>query len=190
MPRRLVFFLFFLAIFLQAGAYGLTFMLPKLFSAFGPGGAFFGPVWRAVRPHALAGVGATWGALIRRFQHPTPEPSQELEEVPEAGPGEGTPDRFTPEFRAAWGTLLRAYGLPRLEDRPEGWEELSGAAAPPPGGQPAASLPSAPPSTRGGVIPGQHIILQRRLRQPGVEGCSGGGSRRDVFGVTYPIAQR
>ena len=35
MPRRLVFSLFFLAIFLQSGAYGLTFMLPKLFAGFG-----------------------------------------------------------------------------------------------------------------------------------------------------------
>ena len=34
MSRKLVFILFFLAIFLQAGAYGLTFMLPKLFDLF------------------------------------------------------------------------------------------------------------------------------------------------------------
>ena len=34
MSRYLVFTLFFLAVFLQAGAYGLTFMLPKLFDAF------------------------------------------------------------------------------------------------------------------------------------------------------------
>ncbi|MFK7836456.1 MAG: MFS transporter [Sulfitobacter sp.] len=35
MPRIFVFFLFFAAIFLQAGAYGLTFMLPRLFASFG-----------------------------------------------------------------------------------------------------------------------------------------------------------
>ena len=35
MPRFLVFFLYFTAIFLQAGAYGLTFMLPRLFDSFG-----------------------------------------------------------------------------------------------------------------------------------------------------------
>lgn len=35
MPRFLVFFLYFTAIFLQAGAYGLTFMLPRLFENFG-----------------------------------------------------------------------------------------------------------------------------------------------------------
>ncbi|MDA0317858.1 MAG: MFS transporter [Proteobacteria bacterium] len=35
MPRQLTFALFFLAVFLQAGAYGLTFMLPRLFDAFG-----------------------------------------------------------------------------------------------------------------------------------------------------------
>ena len=35
MPRRAVFSLFFLAVFLQAGAYGLTFMLPDLFAGFG-----------------------------------------------------------------------------------------------------------------------------------------------------------
>ncbi len=35
MPRVFVFFLYFLAIFLQAGAYGLTFMLPRLFESFG-----------------------------------------------------------------------------------------------------------------------------------------------------------
>lgn len=35
MPRFLVFFLYFAAIFLQAGAYGLTFMLPRLFESFG-----------------------------------------------------------------------------------------------------------------------------------------------------------
>lgn len=35
MPRLLVFFLYFAAIFLQAGAYGLTFMLPRLFASFG-----------------------------------------------------------------------------------------------------------------------------------------------------------
>ena len=34
MSRTLVFSLFFLAVFLQAGAYGLTFMLPKLFDVF------------------------------------------------------------------------------------------------------------------------------------------------------------
>lgn len=34
MPRQLTFALFFLAVFLQAGAYGLTFMLPRLFDAF------------------------------------------------------------------------------------------------------------------------------------------------------------
>ncbi|WVX47586.1 hypothetical protein ROLI_006570 [Roseobacter fucihabitans] len=33
--RFLLFFLYFLAIFLQAGAYGLTFMLPRLFDSFG-----------------------------------------------------------------------------------------------------------------------------------------------------------
>ena len=31
----MVFFLYFTAIFLQAGAYGLTFMLPRLFDSFG-----------------------------------------------------------------------------------------------------------------------------------------------------------
>jgi MFS family permease len=35
MPRALVFTLFFAGIFLQAGTYGLTFMLPKLFAGFG-----------------------------------------------------------------------------------------------------------------------------------------------------------
>jgi len=35
MPRFLVFLLYFTAIFLQAGAYGLTFMLPRLFDSFG-----------------------------------------------------------------------------------------------------------------------------------------------------------
>ena len=35
MSRLLLFILFFTAIFLQAGAYGLTFMLPRLFAAFG-----------------------------------------------------------------------------------------------------------------------------------------------------------
>lgn len=35
MSRSLTFILYFLAIFLQAGAYGLTFMLPRLFEAFG-----------------------------------------------------------------------------------------------------------------------------------------------------------
>ncbi|MEH6360685.1 MAG: MFS transporter [Amylibacter sp.] len=35
MSRFIVFTLFFLAVFLQAGAYGLTFMLPKLFAGFG-----------------------------------------------------------------------------------------------------------------------------------------------------------
>ncbi|MGB0928208.1 MAG: MFS transporter [Pikeienuella sp.] len=35
MSRLFVFILYFAAIFLQAGAYGLTFMLPRLFSAFG-----------------------------------------------------------------------------------------------------------------------------------------------------------
>lgn len=35
MPRFFVFFLYFVAIFLQAGAYGLTFMLPRLFESFG-----------------------------------------------------------------------------------------------------------------------------------------------------------
>lgn len=35
MSRNLVFFLYFSAIFLQAGAYGLTFMLPRLFDSFG-----------------------------------------------------------------------------------------------------------------------------------------------------------
>jgi MFS family permease len=35
MSRALVFFLYFAAIFLQAGAYGLTFMLPRLFDSFG-----------------------------------------------------------------------------------------------------------------------------------------------------------
>lgn len=35
MSRFLVFSLFFLAIFLQSGAYGLTFMLPRLFDSFG-----------------------------------------------------------------------------------------------------------------------------------------------------------
>jgi MFS family permease len=35
MPRPLVFILYFAAIFLQAGAYGLTFMLPRLFDSFG-----------------------------------------------------------------------------------------------------------------------------------------------------------
>ncbi len=35
MSRSAVFFLYFAAIFLQAGAYGLTFMLPRLFEAFG-----------------------------------------------------------------------------------------------------------------------------------------------------------
>ena len=35
MPRLFVFFFFFSAIFLQAGAYGLTFMLPRLFASFG-----------------------------------------------------------------------------------------------------------------------------------------------------------
>ncbi len=35
MSRFIVFSLFFLAVFLQAGAYGLTFMLPKLFAGFG-----------------------------------------------------------------------------------------------------------------------------------------------------------
>ena len=35
MPRILTFILFLLAVFLQAGAYGLTFMLPRLFASFG-----------------------------------------------------------------------------------------------------------------------------------------------------------
>ncbi|MDG0989810.1 MAG: MFS transporter [Yoonia sp.] len=35
MPRPVVFFLYFAAVFLQAGAYGLTFMLPRLFQSFG-----------------------------------------------------------------------------------------------------------------------------------------------------------
>lgn len=35
MPRVLVFFLYFVAIFLQAGAYGLTCMLARLFASFG-----------------------------------------------------------------------------------------------------------------------------------------------------------
>lgn len=35
MPRTAVFSLFFFAVFLQAGAYGLTFMLPDLFATFG-----------------------------------------------------------------------------------------------------------------------------------------------------------
>ena len=35
MPRVIVFFLYFAAIFLQAGAYGLTFLLPRLFDSFG-----------------------------------------------------------------------------------------------------------------------------------------------------------
>lgn len=35
MSRKFVFFLYFAAIFLQAGAYGLTFMLPRLFDSFG-----------------------------------------------------------------------------------------------------------------------------------------------------------
>lgn len=35
MSRFSVFFLYFLAVFLQAGAYGLTFMLPRLFESFG-----------------------------------------------------------------------------------------------------------------------------------------------------------
>ncbi|MEE9335659.1 MAG: MFS transporter [Granulosicoccaceae bacterium] len=35
MSRLIVFVLFFIAVFLQAGAYGLTFMLPKLFQLFG-----------------------------------------------------------------------------------------------------------------------------------------------------------
>ncbi len=35
MSRKIVFVLFFLGVFLQAGAYGLTFMLPKLFGIFG-----------------------------------------------------------------------------------------------------------------------------------------------------------
>ncbi|WP_193142899.1 MFS transporter [Meridianimarinicoccus sp. MJW13] len=35
MSRGFLFFLFFTAIFLQAGAYGLTFMLPRLFDSFG-----------------------------------------------------------------------------------------------------------------------------------------------------------
>lgn len=35
MPRALVFILYFAAIFLQAGAYGLTFMLPRVFGSFG-----------------------------------------------------------------------------------------------------------------------------------------------------------
>ncbi len=35
MPRAAVFFLYFAAVFLQAGAYGLTFMLPRLFQSFG-----------------------------------------------------------------------------------------------------------------------------------------------------------
>jgi MFS family permease len=35
MSRNFVFFLYFSAIFLQAGAYGLTFMLPRLFDSFG-----------------------------------------------------------------------------------------------------------------------------------------------------------
>ena len=35
MPRSLTFTLYFTAIFLQAGAYGLTFMLPRLFDSFG-----------------------------------------------------------------------------------------------------------------------------------------------------------
>ncbi len=35
MSRSVVFIMFFLAVFLQAGAYGLTFMLPKLFAGFG-----------------------------------------------------------------------------------------------------------------------------------------------------------
>lgn len=35
MSRKLIFCLYFVAIFLQAGAYGLTFMLPRLFDSFG-----------------------------------------------------------------------------------------------------------------------------------------------------------
>lgn len=35
MPRSAMFALFYLAVFLQAGAYGLTFMLPRLFAGFG-----------------------------------------------------------------------------------------------------------------------------------------------------------
>lgn len=35
MPRFFVFLLYFTAVFLQAGAYGLTFMLPRLFESFG-----------------------------------------------------------------------------------------------------------------------------------------------------------
>lgn len=35
MSRSLTFAMYFLAIFLQAGAYGLTFMLPRLFAEFG-----------------------------------------------------------------------------------------------------------------------------------------------------------
>lgn len=35
MSRSLTFTLYFTAIFLQAGAYGLTFMLPRLFASFG-----------------------------------------------------------------------------------------------------------------------------------------------------------
>ena len=35
MSRPIVFTLFFTAVFLQAGTYGLTFMLPKLFEGFG-----------------------------------------------------------------------------------------------------------------------------------------------------------
>ena len=35
MPRFLIFSLFFVAVFLQAGTYGLTFMLPKLFAGMG-----------------------------------------------------------------------------------------------------------------------------------------------------------
>ena len=35
MSRRITFAVFFLAVFFQAGAYGLTFMLPRLFDVFG-----------------------------------------------------------------------------------------------------------------------------------------------------------
>jgi hypothetical protein len=37
MSRFITFAMYFLAIFLQAGAYGLTFMLPRLFADFGSG---------------------------------------------------------------------------------------------------------------------------------------------------------
>ena len=96
-----------------------------------PGGAFFGPVWRAVQPHALAGAGAAWRALVRRQQHPTPEPSPEPEEVPEAELWADGHYHAPPELRAAWGALLRAHGLPPLAERSGGGEEPSEAPAPP-----------------------------------------------------------